>query len=91
MRQLINSLQSHNRQLKAEVNRYKKKVRDYETDIDRQKHMNDKKQSREEEVLKHLNGLENDILATGLKEIVHLQASSIPKITLILLRDLKPA
>lgn len=26
MRQLINSLQSHNRQLKAEVNRYKKKV-----------------------------------------------------------------
>ena len=30
MRQLINSLQSHNRQLKTEINRCKKKVREYQ-------------------------------------------------------------
>lgn len=65
MRQLINSLQMHNRQLKAEVNRYKKKVRDYQTDLDRQKSINDIKQAKEEDVLKHLNDLENDLLITG--------------------------
>jgi uncharacterized protein YlxW (UPF0749 family) len=65
MRQLINSLQSHNRQLKAEVNRYKKKVRDYQAEIEQQKNLNDIKHTKEEEVLKHLDNLENDLLITG--------------------------
>ena len=65
MRQLINSLQSHNRQLKAEVNRYKKKIRDYQSDVDLQKTITDNKQATEKEVLKHLNDLENDLLITG--------------------------
>ena len=91
MRQLINSLQSHNRQLKAEVNRYKKKVkpwhflevlilnmkfsrnftfnylkvRDYQADSERQKQLNDIKKKNEEDVLAHLNDLENNLLITG--------------------------
>ena len=66
MRQLINSLQNHNRQLKAEVSRYKKKAREYQGDLERQRQLNEVKQAKEDEVMKDLNALENDILITGL-------------------------
>lgn len=33
MRHLINSLQNHNRQLKGEIQRYKRKVKDLQTEV----------------------------------------------------------
>ena len=41
------------------------KVRDYQADSERQKQLNDIKKKNEEDVLAHLNDLENNLLITG--------------------------
>merc|ERR1711990_97304 len=67
MRQLINSLRDNNRQLKTEINRYKKKVREYQTDFEQQKSINDLKKTKEEEAMQKINLIEGELLMSNKK------------------------
>ena len=82
MRQLINSLRDNNRQLKTEINRfkqsvdftginfqfsYKKKVREYQTDFEQQKSINDLKKAKEEEAMQKINLIEGELLMSNKK------------------------
>ena len=62
MRQLINSLQSHNRQLKTEIMRYKKKVREYQADYDQQKSITEVRKQKEEEAQSKMSAIEKELL-----------------------------
>ena len=62
MRQLINSLQSHNRQLKTEIMRYKKKVREYQADFDQQKNITEVRKQKEEEAQGKMSSIEKELI-----------------------------
>lgn len=62
MRQLINSLQSHNRQLKTEIMRYKKKVREYQADFDQQKLLTEARKQKEEEAQAKMSAIEKELI-----------------------------
>ena len=62
MRQLINSLQSHNRQLKTEIMRYKKKVREYQSDFDQQKLLTEARKQKEEEAQAKMSAIEKELI-----------------------------
>ena len=66
MRQLINSLQSHNRQLKAELNRQKRKTREQQQEIEGLKAEQLLQKQREEPVYRIFTDLENEVLETGI-------------------------
>ncbi|CAG5094576.1 Oidioi.mRNA.OKI2018_I69.XSR.g13679.t1.cds [Oikopleura dioica] len=68
MRQLINSLQSHNRQLKAELNRQKRKTREQQQEIEGLKAEQLLQKQREEPVYRIFTDLENEVLETGIPQ-----------------------
>merc|ERR1711990_1060518 len=69
MRLLINSLQSNKGQLKSEIIRYKKKVREYQLDYEQQKSTNERKKKKEEEALEKINELESELMMNGSTQI----------------------
>lgn len=65
MRQLITSLQSHNRQLKAELNRQKRKAREQLQEIEGLKQEQEIQKQKEEPAYRIFTDLENEVLMTG--------------------------
>ena len=65
MRQLITSLQSHNRQLKAELNRQKRKAREQLQEIEGLKQEQEIQKQKEEPAYRIFPDLENEVLMTG--------------------------
>jgi len=65
MRQLITSLQSHNRQLKAELNRQKRKAREQLQEIEGLKQEQEIQKQKEEPAYRIFSDLENEVLMTG--------------------------
>jgi len=68
MRQLITSLQSHNRQLKAELNRQKRKAREQLQEIEGLKQEQEIQKQKEEPAYRIFTDLENEVLMTGIPQ-----------------------
>ena len=75
MRQLITSLQSHNRQLKAELNRQKRKAREQLQEIEGLKQEQEIQKQKEEPAYRIFTDLENEVLMTG-TVVLHVNCRS---------------
>ena len=87
MRLLINSLQSNKCQQKAEIIRYKKKIREYQLEYDEQKMTNEKNKKKEEEALVKINALESELMMNGAENRINLENRTAEALEILLQRE----